>query len=103
MIKHQLIKIIPLAIKKGIGFDYLLIDSWFTCFEQVKFIITRRNGCRLLGGKIMVKRFYAGVLNIKLIDSAICILFVLVGTSCDLSFLNSDQLKSFSLRDFTRC
>lgn len=50
-----MVKIIPLVIKKGIGFDYLLIDSWFTCIKQVKYIIIRLIGCRLLGGKKMVK------------------------------------------------
>ena len=37
------------AIEKGIRFDYLLVDSWFTCYEIVRFIHTRRIGCHLLG------------------------------------------------------
>ena len=45
----SMIKMIRLAIKKGIRFDYLLVDSWFTCFELVKFITTRLIGCHLLG------------------------------------------------------
>ncbi len=45
----SMIKMIRLAIKKGVRFDYLLVDSWFTCFELVKFITTRRIGCHLLG------------------------------------------------------
>ena len=45
----SMIKMIRLAITKGIRFDYLLVDTWFTCFELVKFITTRRIGCHLLG------------------------------------------------------
>jgi hypothetical protein len=45
----SMIKMIRLAIRKGVRFDYLLVDSWFTCFELVKFITTRRIGCHLLG------------------------------------------------------
>lgn len=37
---ESMIKMIRLAITKGIRFDYLLVDSWFTCFELVKFITT---------------------------------------------------------------
>lgn len=37
------------AIKNGIRFDYLLVDSWFTNTGLVKFIISRRIGCHLLG------------------------------------------------------
>jgi len=40
---------IELAIKKGIRFDYVLTDSWFTCLELVKLIVTRRIGCHFLG------------------------------------------------------
>jgi Transposase DDE domain. len=43
------INMIRLAIEKGIRFDYLLVDSWFTCLELVKFIATRRIGCHFLG------------------------------------------------------
>jgi hypothetical protein len=45
----SMIRMIRLAIKKGIRFDYVLTDSWFTCFELVKFIVTRRIGCHFLG------------------------------------------------------
>lgn len=41
MIKH--------AIRKGIRFDYLLVDSWFTCKELVHFIKRRHIKCHLLG------------------------------------------------------
>lgn len=37
------------AISQGIRFDYLLVDSWFTCFEPVQFIKKRRIGCYLSG------------------------------------------------------
>ena len=43
------ISMLRLAISKGVRFDYLLVDSWFTCHEIVKFIVTRRIGCHFLG------------------------------------------------------
>jgi DDE superfamily endonuclease len=46
---ESMISMIRLAISKGIRFDYLLVDSWFTCFELVQFIKTRKIGCHLLG------------------------------------------------------
>lgn len=46
---QQMIVMIRGAISQGIRFDYLLVDSWFTCFELVKFIKTRRVKCHLLG------------------------------------------------------
>lgn len=45
----SMISMIRLAIIKGIRFDYLLVDSWFTCFELVQFIKTRKIDCHLLG------------------------------------------------------
>lgn len=45
----SMISMIRLAITKGIRFDYLLVDSWFTCFELVQFIKTRKMGCHILG------------------------------------------------------
>ncbi len=55
------INMLRLAISKGIRFDYLLVDSWFTCHELVKFIVTRRIGCHFLGmikiGKTRYKAF----------------------------------------------
>ena len=50
---EMLIAMIKTAIVKGIRFDYLLTDSWFTCFELVKFIETRSIKCHFLG---MLKR-----------------------------------------------
>lgn len=37
------------AIRKGIRFDYLLVDSWFTCAEIIKFIHSRHLKCHFLG------------------------------------------------------
>jgi len=37
------------AIKNGIRFDYLLVDSWFTNTALVKFILSRHIACHLLG------------------------------------------------------
>jgi len=45
----QMIEMIKSAITQGLRFEYVLVDSWFTCFELVKFINTRRIGCHLLG------------------------------------------------------
>jgi hypothetical protein len=45
----SLISMVRLAITKGIRFDYLLVDSWFTCFELVQFIKTRKIDCHFLG------------------------------------------------------
>lgn len=37
------------AIKRGLRFDYLLVDSWFTCKELVHFIKRRHIKCHFLG------------------------------------------------------
>ena len=50
-----MINMIHLAISKGIRFDYLLVDSWFTFFELVKFIVSRRIKCHFIG---MIKTRY---------------------------------------------
>ena len=55
---QQMIVTIRRAIGKGIRFDYLLVDSWFTCFELVKFIKTRRIKCHLIGMIKMGKTKY---------------------------------------------
>ena len=52
------ISMLRLAISKGVRFDYLLVDSWFTCYEIVKFIITRRIGCHFSGMIKMGKTRY---------------------------------------------
>lgn len=46
---EQMIFMVREAIGKGIYFDYLLVDSWFTCYELIHFIKTRRITCHLLG------------------------------------------------------
>lgn len=46
---QSMIEMIRIAIKNGLRFDYVLVDSWFTCFELVKFIKTRRINVHLLG------------------------------------------------------
>jgi hypothetical protein len=45
----SLILMVRTAIKQGIRFDYLLVDSWFTSFELVKFTVTRKIKCHFLG------------------------------------------------------
>ncbi len=42
------IKMISRAICQGIRFDYVLCDSWFTCFELIRFVVRRRIKCHLL-------------------------------------------------------
>jgi len=46
---QSMIEMVRTAIGNGLRFDYMLVDSWFTCFALVKFIKTRRFGCHLLG------------------------------------------------------
>jgi hypothetical protein len=46
---EMLIEMIRRAISAGIIFDYLLTDSWFTNFELIKFITTRKTKCFFLG------------------------------------------------------
>lgn len=55
---QSMIKMIRTAIANGLRFDYVLVDSWFTCFELVKFIKTRRIGVYLLGMAKMGKTRY---------------------------------------------
>ena len=54
----SMINMIRLAIAKGVRFDYVLVDSWFTCFELVKFIVTRRIKCHFIGMIKMGKTRY---------------------------------------------
>lgn len=42
------VSMIKRAIRQGIRFDYVLCDSWFTCFELIQFIVKRRIKCHLL-------------------------------------------------------
>lgn len=43
------IQMISRAISQAIRFEYVLCDSWFTCFAIINFIIRRRIKCHLLG------------------------------------------------------
>lgn len=55
---ESMIYMIRTAISKGLRFDYLLVDSWFTCSALVQFIKTRRFGCHLIGMAKMGKTRY---------------------------------------------
>lgn len=58
------------AMKKGIRFDYLLVDSWFTCADLIRFITSRHLECHLIGMLKMGKTRYrteAGNLNAPVI------------------------------------
>ena len=46
------------AIKKGVRFDYLLVDNWFTCSELLQFITSRHIKCHLMGMIKMGKTKY---------------------------------------------
>ena len=43
------IEMVKYAIKRGIRFDYLLVDSWFTCADFVRLITSRHIKCHLIG------------------------------------------------------
>ena len=43
------IEMVKYAIKRGIRFDYLLVDSWFTNADFVRLITSRHIRCHLLG------------------------------------------------------
>jgi len=45
----SLIEMIKRAIRRGIKFDYLLADSWFSNAKLIKFIKSRHIGCNYLG------------------------------------------------------
>jgi predicted nucleic acid-binding Zn finger protein len=45
----KLREMVAYAIQKGQRFDYLLVDSWFTCKELVHFVKRRHFNCHLLG------------------------------------------------------
>ncbi len=52
------IEMVKYAIKRGIRFDYLLVDSWFTCADFVRLITSRHIKCHLLGMIKMGKTKY---------------------------------------------
>lgn len=55
---QSMMEMIKRAIDNGLRFDYILVDSWFTCSVLVKFIKSRRIGCQLLGMAKMGKTRY---------------------------------------------
>ncbi len=55
---ENMIEMVRTAIGQGLRFDYMLVDSWFTCFALVRFVTTRRIGCHLLGMAKMGKTRY---------------------------------------------
>jgi hypothetical protein len=69
---ESMINMIHLAIAKGIRFDYLLVDSWFTCFELVKFIVSRRIKCHFIGmikmGKTRYNAFGKNLTSKEIVD-----------------------------------
>ena len=69
---ESMINMIRLAIAKGIRFDYLLVDSWFTCFELVKFIVSRRIKCHFIGmikmGKTRYNAFGKSLTSKEIVD-----------------------------------
>lgn len=69
---ESMIKMIGLAIAKGIRFDYVLADSWFTCFELVKFIVMRRIGCHFISmikmGKTRYSAFGKNLTSKEIVD-----------------------------------
>ena len=62
------IEMVKYAIKRGIRFDYLLVDSWFTSIKFVRLITSRHIKCHLLGMVKLAKTNYAtkyGDMNAK--------------------------------------
>lgn len=55
---ESMIGMVRTAISKGLRFDYVLVDSWFTCSALVQFVKTRRFGCHLIGMAKMGKTRY---------------------------------------------
>lgn len=55
---QKAIEMVKRAIKEGIRFDYLLVDSWFTCTDIVRFIKSRHVRCHFLGMIKMAKTKY---------------------------------------------
>ena len=59
------ISMLKRSIIEGVRFDYLLVDSWFTCTELLKFIVSRHFGCHLIGMIKMGKIKYETALGTK--------------------------------------
>lgn len=69
---ESMINMMRLAITKGVRFDYVLTDSWFTCFELIQFIVTRRFGCHFIGmikmGKTRYEAFGKSLTSKEIVD-----------------------------------
>ena len=64
------IEMVRHAMKKGMRVDYLLVDSWFTCADLIRFFTSRHLECHLIGMLKMGKTRYrteAGNLNAPVI------------------------------------
>jgi len=62
------IDMVKYAIKRGVRFNYLLVDSWFTNTKLVRFISSRHVNCHLLGMIKLGKTNYStkhGSMNAK--------------------------------------
>lgn len=46
---ERLVKMVKEAISNNVPFDYLLVDSWFTCTELVDFVCRRHKKFHMLG------------------------------------------------------
>ena len=55
---EKAISMLKRSIIEGVRFDYLLVDSWFTCSELLKFVVSRHFGCHLIGMIKMGKTKY---------------------------------------------
>lgn len=59
------ISMLKRSIIEGVRFDYLLVDSWFTCTELLRFVVSRHFGCHLIGMIKMGKAKYETNLGTK--------------------------------------
>lgn len=59
------ISMLKRSIIEGVRFDYLLVDSWFTCTELLKFVVSRHFCCHLIGMIKMGKTKYETDLGTK--------------------------------------
>lgn len=59
------ISMLKRSIIEDVRFDYLLVDSWFTCTELLKFVVSRHFGCHLIGMIKMCKTKYETTLGTK--------------------------------------
>jgi len=86
---ESMIEMVRVSIGQGLRFDYMLVDSWFTCFALVKFVATRRFGCHLLGMAKMGKTRY--LINHKRLTSK----EIIDGLRKQKKMKRSKQLKCF--------